>query len=134
MRFRGPAAHPDSYRDVELEEIKNVGECWANYRGPERRKKAGRTAAACFTYVAKKWFRFHVHLVVPSAPLQPSDELIRDFGYLRSERGLSSETIRGYSWRAGVFCDGFRIAKAPLPSGQSIEVCWTPSCLAGNWC
>jgi len=92
-----------SLRDVELEEIKNAGECWANYRGPERRRKAGRAAAVCFTYVAKKWFRFHGHLVVPPVSPPPFDELIRDFvGYLRSVRGLSSETIKGYSWRAEV--------------------------------
>ena len=93
-----------SLRDVELEEIKKAGECWSNYRGPERRNKAGRAAAVCFTYVAKNWFRFHGHLVVPAVSPQPFDELIRDLvGYLRSVRGLSSETIKGYSWRAGVF-------------------------------
>ncbi len=42
-----------SLRNVELEEIKKAGECWANYRGPHRRRRAGKAAAFCFTNVAK---------------------------------------------------------------------------------
>ena len=55
-------------RKVDLEEIKKAGECWANYRGPHRRRRAGRTAAFCFTNVAKNWFRFHGQLAIPPAP------------------------------------------------------------------
>jgi integrase/recombinase XerD len=42
-------------RRVDLEEIKEAAECWANYRGPYRRRRAGMTAAFCFTNVAKNW-------------------------------------------------------------------------------
>ena len=51
-----------SLRNVELEEIKKAGERWANYRGPHRRRKAGRAAAFCFTNVAKSWLHFHGRL------------------------------------------------------------------------
>jgi integrase/recombinase XerD len=51
-----------SLRSVDVEEIKKAGKCWANYRGPHRRKKAGKAAAFCFTNVAKKWLRFHGRL------------------------------------------------------------------------
>jgi hypothetical protein len=37
-----------SLRSVGVEEIKKAGECWANYRGPHRRRKAGRTASLLF--------------------------------------------------------------------------------------
>lgn len=91
-------------RSVEVAEIKEAGECWANYRGPHRRRKAGRAAAFCFTNVAKKWFRFHGRLTVPPAPTHPFSEHIRDFiECMRSTQGLSPDTIRGYSSRAGVF-------------------------------
>jgi integrase/recombinase XerD len=48
-----------SLRNVELGEIKKAGECWANYRGPHRRRRAGKAAAFCFTNVAKNWLHFH---------------------------------------------------------------------------
>jgi len=89
---------------VEVEEIKRAGECWANYRGPHRRRKAGRAAAFCFTNVAKKWFRFHGRLTVTPVPAHPFTELIKDFiECMRSTQGLSPDTIRSYSSRARVF-------------------------------
>jgi integrase/recombinase XerD len=91
-------------RSVEVEEIKKAGECWANYRGPHRRRKPGRAAAFCFTYVAKKWFRFHGRLTIPRAPPHPFSEHIRDFiECMRSTQGLSPDTVRSYSSKAGVF-------------------------------
>jgi integrase/recombinase XerD len=91
-------------RKVDLKEIKEAGECWANYRGPCRRKRAGRTAAFCFTNVAKNWFRFHGQLTLPPASPRPFHELIEDFvESMRSAQGLSDDTIKGYSSRAGVF-------------------------------
>jgi integrase/recombinase XerD len=92
-----------SLRDVELEEIKKAAECWANYRGPHRRRKAGKAAAFCFTNVAKNWLRFHGRLAVPPAPPQPFQELIRDFVACMRSQGLSPDTIKSYSSRAGVF-------------------------------
>src|SRR6266700_39156 len=57
-----------SLRNVELEEIKKAGECWANCRGRHRRRRAGKAAAFCFTNVAKNWLHFHGCLAVPPAP------------------------------------------------------------------
>jgi integrase/recombinase XerD len=91
-------------RSVEVEEIKKAGESWANYRGPHRRRRAGKTAAFCFTNVAKNWFRFHRRLAVPPASPGPFDEFLNDFvEFMRSAQGLSPETIRAYSSRAGIF-------------------------------
>jgi integrase/recombinase XerD len=93
-----------SLRNVEVEEIKKAGECWANYQGPLRRRKAGRTAAFCFTNVAKNWLRFHGRLTVLAAPVHPFDERITDFiECMQSTQGLSPDTIRSYSSRARVF-------------------------------
>ena len=66
-----------SLRTVSLEEIKKAGECWANYRGPYRKRKTGKAAAFCFTNVAKKWFRFHDRLAVAPAPVHPFNKLTR---------------------------------------------------------
>jgi integrase/recombinase XerD len=93
-----------SLREVEVREIEKAGDVWANYRGPHRRMRAGRAAAFCFTNVAKKWFRFHGRLTILRAPAHPFSEHIRDFiEFMRSTQGLSPDTIRGYSSRAGVF-------------------------------
>jgi len=93
-----------SLRSVGVEEIKKAGECWANYRGPHRGRKAGGSAAFCFTNVAKKWLRFHGRLTVPPVPAHPFSELIRDFiECMRSTQGLSPDTIQTYSSRARVF-------------------------------
>jgi integrase/recombinase XerD len=91
-------------RNVEVEEIKKAGECWANYQGPHRRRKAGKTAAYCFTGVARNWLRFHGRLTVPIAPAHPFGEFVSDFiESMRSTQGLSPYTIQGYGARARVF-------------------------------
>jgi integrase/recombinase XerD len=83
-------------RRVDLKEIKEAGERWANYRGPYRRRRAGRAAAFCFTNVAKNWFRFHGQLVLPPASPRPFHELLEDFvESMRSAQGLSADTPLG---------------------------------------
>lgn len=91
-------------RDVKVEEIKNAAESWANYQGPLRRKKAGRSAAACFTRETTKWLRFHGRLTAAPSPARPFKEIISDFREaLGSTHGLSLDTIRTYSSRAETF-------------------------------
>jgi len=93
-----------SLRSVQVEEIEKAAECWANYRGPHRKRRAGRTAAFCFRNVAKNWLRFHGRLMVPPTPVHPFSELISDFvQYMRSSQGLSPDSIRTYGSRARVF-------------------------------
>ena len=93
-----------SLRNVELEEIKTAGECWARYKGPHRQKRAGISAAYCFTNVARKWFRFHGRLTLPKAPACPFSEFVHDFvEWMRSRQGLSPATVKAYSHKAGVF-------------------------------
>jgi integrase/recombinase XerD len=93
-----------SLRDVEFEEIEKAAGCWANYRGPLRRKHAGKASAYCFTNVAKKWLRFHGRLIIARATPDPFSELISDFEErMRTAQELSPVTIRSYSWRAKVF-------------------------------
>ena len=91
-------------RPVGIDGIERAGRRWARYKGPHRRKSAGKGAAAVFAGVAKNWFRFHGHLKIHRAPIHPSDELLRDFvHFLRLRQGLAPETIKGYSSRAGIF-------------------------------
>jgi integrase/recombinase XerD len=93
-----------SLRDVESHEIGKAAECWSSYRGPDRRRRAGKTAASCFSGIARKWFRFHGRLTASRVSENPCSELVRDFTeYMRSTRGLSPDTIRSYSCRTGVF-------------------------------
>jgi hypothetical protein len=80
-----------SLRDVESHEIGKAAECWSSYRGPDRRRKAGKTAASCFSGIARKWFRFHGRLTTSRVSENPCSELVRDFTeYMRSTRGPRS--------------------------------------------
>ena len=91
-------------RGVELQEIDRAAERWAAYTGPHRRKKAGRSAAVCFAREARNWLRFHGHLTNAAVVTHPSDAIVRDFvQHLRQRNGLSPETVKGYSSRAGIF-------------------------------
>jgi integrase/recombinase XerD len=91
-------------RAVELQEIDRAAERWAAYTGPHRRKKAGRSAAVCFAREARNWLRFHGNLTIPVVPTHPSDVIVGEFvQHLRQRNGLSTETVKGYSNRAGIF-------------------------------
>jgi integrase/recombinase XerD len=110
-------------RSVEVEEIQKAGECWANYQGPHRRRKAGKAAAYCFTGVAKKWLRFHGRLTVTSAAANPFAEFVSDFiESLRSTQGLSPETIKGYGSRARVFLNWLASRHKALSSVSMLDV------------
>jgi len=100
IRFMGLT----TFRTVELDEITRAGESWAAYRGPDRRRRSGKSSSFMLTYVAKNWFRFHGRLAIPSASVHPFDKEIRDFTeFLRSTHGLSPVTVLGYSSRAKYF-------------------------------
>jgi integrase/recombinase XerD len=86
-------------RSVEVEEIKKAGECWANYRGPHRRRKAGKAAACCFTGVAKKWLRFHDRLTVTPALAHPFGEFVSDFIESRAHSTFFAGAVSRL-WRA----------------------------------
>jgi integrase/recombinase XerD len=90
-------------RSVEIDEIKAAAERWADYQGPDRRRKGG-TGAHSLTNVAKKWFRFHGKLIIPSLPPHPFEPELADFAQsMRSTRRLSPATIKGYSSKAAIF-------------------------------
>ena len=91
-------------RGVDVQEIERAAKRWATYTGLLRRKKAGLTAADCFARVARNWLRFHGNLTVPVVATHPSDMIVRDFvQHLKQRNGLSAETVKGYSSRAGIF-------------------------------
>jgi hypothetical protein len=96
-------------RDVEGDEIGKAAECWANYRGPHRRRKAGKSAAACFSRVAKNWFRFHGRLASSRVSENPCCELVRDFTeYFAVDAGAltgHNSTIRFESWSLSEMAD-----------------------------
>ena len=93
-----------SLRDVGNEEIGKAAECWVSYRGPHRKRKAGKTTASSFSEVARKWFRFHGRLTANRVSENPWAEYVKDFTEcMRSTQGLSPDTIRSYGSRAVVF-------------------------------
>jgi integrase/recombinase XerD len=91
-------------RHVPLKEIQSAAERWAAYRGNHRKNKSGPWSAPYFTWIAKRWLRFHGHLVVPVRPQCPFDDKLQQFAeYMKSERGLSSVTICGRVWQTADF-------------------------------
>jgi integrase/recombinase XerD len=111
-----------SLRTVDIDEIKKAGECWAAYRGPLRRRKAGKAAAYCFSGVAKNWLRFHGRLAVTPPPHALS-KFVSDFTeYMQSTQGLSLETIRSYSSRAKGFLDWLAGRHGELGSASLCDV------------
>jgi site-specific recombinase XerD len=93
-----------TFQTVEIDEIKKAADRWAAYKGPERSRGTGRSAAYCFTNIAKNWFRFHGRLALPPVPTNWFDERIKNFvESMRTTQGLSTATIHSYSSKAKVF-------------------------------
>jgi integrase/recombinase XerD len=85
-------------RTVRESEILLAGKAWVEYRGPFRTNTlpkhfTGRTHA--FVSVAKAWFRFHGSLAAPA--LAPFHELIANFSQAMKSRGLSPNSVIGYT-------------------------------------
>jgi integrase/recombinase XerD len=93
-----------SLRSVNWNEVEGAARCWARDRDFHRTRKPGKSTARSFAAVAGKWLRFHGQTIVAPSLADPSDLLIDQFvDALLVIRGLSPETVRGYSWRARQF-------------------------------
>ena len=53
-------------RDVALEEIQRAAQRWARQQRSNPKAHSYGNSAFFFIYAAKKWFRFHGHLKLPS--------------------------------------------------------------------
>jgi site-specific recombinase XerD len=94
-----------SARSIELTEIHRAAERWQqDEQGHRRGGQASGKAAYRFAIAAQNWLRFHGWLVETPIPILPFDSFLAEFlDNLRFTRGLSKETIRNYSERAGNF-------------------------------
>lgn len=91
-------------RNVKLKEIRNAARKWASYRGRHRHIDAGHCSEPYFTWVAKRWLRFHGHLVLPSRPRPAFADRLDEFAEsMKSELGFSPVTISGRVWQTADF-------------------------------
>lgn len=87
-----------SLRRVDLAEIVAAGECWKNYRGPERRGSCSETTSSYFVRIAKSWLSFHGVLVVPAPSKEWFDAQLSEFTQvIEAKRGLAPPTVKSYS-------------------------------------
>lgn len=105
-RVRGTAAYLlhivrtmelTSLRTIDLSEIEEAGQRWANYSGPERRGTHPETTPRHFVLIAKAWFSFHGRLGLQPSPIGEFDVLVAEFkDAMASKRGLAQNTIKTY--------------------------------------
>lgn len=89
---------------VTREEIKVAANRLARRQHRRRRARCHRWSYEHFISVATQWLRFIGLLREPAMEPGPFADLIEDFGsWMRTERGLSSKTIRNQCWHAAKF-------------------------------
>jgi len=81
-------------RDVMLTEIQQAARRWAGYQGPHRHCCAGPLSQPTFTWLAKRWLRFHGKLTLPLRRVYFSRELNDYREFMISELGLAPSTIQ----------------------------------------
>lgn len=91
-------------RNVKLSEIKTAARRWASYRGKYRQNDAGPWSEPYFTWVARRWLRFHGRLILPSGPRPAFADRLEEFAEsMKSVQGLSPVTISGRTWQTADF-------------------------------
>jgi site-specific recombinase XerD len=94
--------HLSRMRTVDWSEIEEAGERWARDNDSHLTRKAGKRSAYVFSSKARCWFRFHGQFT--KGPPPPFSSLIDEFRReLRDGRGLSPETVHGYTDRSQRF-------------------------------
>lgn len=84
-------------RMVGLPEIDQAGERWMTYRGPERLHIFHAAASPKhFVMRARRWLRFHGHLILPVAPAGGFEVQLADFKSASESRGLAAASITTY--------------------------------------
>jgi hypothetical protein len=98
----------DEMRDVTLEAIQRAAQCWACQQRSNPRAHSYGNSASFFIYAAKKWFRFHDRLKLPSAPRRRFADQLSDFArYMTEEQGLSPHSVRSHCWKTSKFLTWF---------------------------
>lgn len=82
-------------RHVRLNEIQQAARRWGRYCGPRRHLLPGPWSEPSFTWLAKRWLRFHGKLILPLRPVHFGRELNDYKECMTSELGLAPVTIQG---------------------------------------
>lgn len=91
-------------RMVGLAEIDLAGERWMSYRGPERLHIYHAAASPKhFVMRARRWLRFHGHLIPPANPAGGFEVKLADFEVAMESRGLTAASISTYVAQARGF-------------------------------
>ena len=87
-------------RSVSIDEIREAGQAWASYVGPDRRCQIQGSADG-FIRTARQWLAYSGSLPLPHPPF--SEQLNQFAEAMRTVRGLAPATIRGYSTKVAAF-------------------------------
>jgi integrase/recombinase XerD len=101
-------------RNVHIAEIRKAANLWARDRGCHRRIPAGKNSTGLFTYAAKKWFRFHGNLKLPTVRPHPYALQLGDFADYMNSVGLAAATVKSHTWKSAKFLEWFHRRRKPL--------------------
>jgi integrase/recombinase XerD len=82
-------------RDVTLNEIQLAARRWGRYCGPHRHLQPGPWSEPSFTWLAKRWLRFHGKLILPHRRVHFERELNDYRECMTSELRLAPVSIQG---------------------------------------
>ncbi len=100
--------HLEADGEIGIEQINTAADLWANRQPAVHRVTDFRCGRMRFISEAKRWLRFLGRLHPPEVPRHPYTQMIEEFtDYMKSERGLSPETIRTYCYYVMQFFSRF---------------------------
>jgi integrase/recombinase XerD len=108
---------------ITAQQINTAAEKWARQQCRRGRAHSFRWSRELFVQVATDWLRFLGRLDEPSAKPLPFDGVIEEFcEWMTAERGLSSITVRNYSWHLKQFLKWCKEHDHPWPGIQLSDV------------
>lgn len=98
----------EKLRDVSQDEIRRAAQRWARQQQSNPKAHSYGNTASFFIYAAKKWFRFHSRLKLPSAPRTRFPNQLSDVArYMTEEQGLSPHSVRSNCRKTSKFLAWF---------------------------
>lgn len=94
-------------RDVELREVYVAAKRWRSHRGLPRLSSSNEYSELLFTWLAKRWLRFHGKLKLPPRPVEPFAIKLTGYADFMRYRGLAQATVRGRYSQAAQFLRWF---------------------------
>jgi integrase/recombinase XerD len=108
---------------VTAQQISVAAERWARQQCRRSRAHSFRWSRELFAHVATDWLRFLGRLEESVAKPLPFDRIVEEFcEWMSTERGLSSVTVRNYSWHLKQFLQWCEEHDHPWPGIRLSEV------------